>query len=124
MMQFSIAVAAISLLQMPIAPVEPADVGFEELTAERNDAAIRSIEANTRIEADDPARLINLGIAHAREGRIAEARAAFDAVLRHDDRVQLETATGDWVDSRHLAKRAMTMLAAGEFNSGTRFAKR
>lgn len=123
-MQFSIAVAAISLLQMPIAPVEPADVGFEELTAERNDAAIRSIEANTRIEADDPARLINLGIAHAREGRIAEARAAFDAVLRHDDRVQLETATGDWVDSRHLAKRAMTMLAAGEFNSGTRFAKR
>ncbi len=123
-MQLVMAAAAISMLQAPVAPEETANVGFEELASERNAAAIRTLEADTPVDARDPARLINLGIAYAREGRFAEARAAFGAVLDHDDRMSLETANGDWVDSRRLAKRALAMLADGSFANAARFAAR
>ncbi|MGB7408334.1 MAG: hypothetical protein WA908_07495, partial [Pontixanthobacter sp.] len=87
-------------------------------------AAIRRIEANSQIAVDDPARLINLGIAHAREGRLAEARALFDAVMNHEDRVRLETASGEWVDSKRLAYRAMAMLNDGKLDTRARMAAR
>ena len=47
----------------------------------------------------------------------------FEAALRNSDRLTLETANGEWRDSRHLAKLALTMLARGDFRSD-RFAAR
>ncbi|MGB7407959.1 MAG: hypothetical protein WA908_05595, partial [Pontixanthobacter sp.] len=77
-MSMILTVAAISLLQVPNPDADRVDVAYDEMTADQNSAAIRRIEANSQIAVDDPARLINLGIAHAREGRLAEARALFD----------------------------------------------
>lgn len=106
------------------APIAAAEVGYVELSAGRNDAAIARIEANHDLAEGDPARLINLGIAHAREGRANEARAMFRAALRARDSVQLETATGTWVDSRDLARTAIAMLDQGAFQTGAVFAAR
>ncbi len=100
------------------------EVGFEELSEGRNQAAIVEIELNSELDADDPARLINLGIAHAREGRAEQAREMFRAALRSDTPLRLETATGDWVDSRTLARQALAMLDRGEFATPARVAAR
>ena len=91
------------------------DVAYAELTAGMNELAIDRIEANDALDASDPARLINLGIAHAREGEDEQAREYFDAAMRSDARLQLETATGEWTDSRVLAKTALRKLNRGDF---------
>lgn len=113
--------AGLVLAQAPAAAV---DVAFTDLAAGRNQAAIVRIEANPDLAENDPARLINLGVAHAREGRTSEARAMFRAAMRARDSVQLETATGAWVDSRDLARTALAMLDQGAFEAGPVFAAR
>ncbi len=90
------------------------DVAYEELSNDRNKAAIAKIEANTAVDAEHPARLINLGIAFAREGRFDEAEECFAGVF-DSERVQMETATGNWVDSHVLARRAIAELDRGAF---------
>lgn len=100
------------------------DVASEELIAERNEVAIERIEANDRLDRDDPARLINLGIAHAREGRVQEARQMFRKVAGSDAAMRLELTGGEWVDSRDLARRALRMLDRGEFASHSRMTMR
>ena len=121
----ALATAAVALLmaQAPAQAIDSVDVAVEELEANRNEAAISRIEANTALDANDPARLINLGIAHAREGDAAKARAMFEAAS-DGDRLQLETADGNWVDSRNLARRALAMLERGEFRTQSRTAMR
>lgn len=106
------------------APAAAVDVAFHDLAVGRNEAAIERIEANPALASDDPARLINLGIAHAREGRVDEARTMFRAAVRARESVQLETATGDWVDSRDLARTALALLDAGGFARGATIAAR
>ena len=98
--------------------------GHDELMAGRHTAAIEEIMANETLEAEDPARLINLGIAHARDGDTAAARQMFEKVLTDRERVQLETSSGTWVDSRQLAARAIAMLERGEFRTDLRLANR
>lgn len=114
---------AAAVLMMAQAPVAT-DVAYEDLVAQRNDAAIERIEANERLDRDDPARLINLGIAHAREGREDEARRMFQAVARNDTAVRLELAGGGWIDSRDLARRAIRLLDRGEFAPASRVTMR
>lgn len=106
------------------APAPADDVAYWELAQGLNDAAIERIEANDALSLDDHARLINLGIAHAREGRVEQARALFRSAVRSEDSVRLETATGDWLDSRDLARLALQMLARGEFTPATQVATR
>lgn len=113
--------AAVMLAQAPAGAV---DVAYAELAANRNEAAITRIENNDALDPNDPARLINLGIAHAREGRHQTARELFEAALRSEVRVPLETATGEWVDSRTLARMGLQMLARGDFSTPTRMAAR
>lgn len=115
-MSMLFAVAALSLLAEPAPAQAQFDVAFDELAAAENSAAIEKIEANTQIDPSDPARLINLGIAYAREGRVLEARGLFEAVAKSDIRVSLETATGEWVDSHRLAHKALAMLDARQFD--------
>lgn len=100
------------------------DVAAHELMAQHNEAAIERIETNDRLDRDDPARLINLGIAHAREGRIGEARRMFREVAGSDAAVRLELAGGEWIDSRDLARRALRMLERGEFSASGRVTMR
>ncbi len=104
--------------------VDAVDVAYADLSRGRNEAAIVRIEANADLPADDHARLINLGIAYAREGRVDEARAMFRAALRHGEAVRLETADGTWLNSRALARQALQMLDRGEFSSSAQFAAR
>ena len=107
-------VTVATVLLMAQAPANP-DVASADLLAQNNEAAIERIEANDRLDANDPARLINLGIALAREGREDEARDMFSAVARSEATVRLELAGGAWVDSDELARRALRMLDSGAF---------
>ena len=123
-MTLGIALAALSLLQPTDQALQSIDVAFEEMAAQDNEAAIERIEANVSLEQNDPARLINLGVALAREGRVTEAKAMFEAAAHSETRYRLETADGEWVDSRRLAYRALAMLENGEFSAPTRMASR
>ena len=109
---------AASLAASPLA----AEVGYEQLVAGHNDAAINAIEGRSA-RAGDPAGLINLGIAYARNGDSRKAKALFEEAYNARDRVELETATGAWVDSRTLARRALAMLDSGELASGSQIAR-
>lgn len=116
---------AIVILAMAPAQAPMADsFGHKALVDGRDTAAIAAIMDNDQIENDDPARLINLGIAYARKGDEALARQLFEAARDNRNRVELETAQGEWVDSRRLAKQALAMLESGEFVSGSRMAAR
>ena len=68
-------IAGVALALMAQGPVEVVadphsdfDVGYEELVANDNAAARAAIEKCDELAADDPARLINHGIALARTG--------------------------------------------------------
>lgn len=122
-MAFGIAVAAAFAMQMQAA-TPLGDVAFDELSAQQNRAAIEKLEAAPASDAQDPAKLINLGIAYAREGQHDHARSLFEQAARSETRFQLETASGEWVDSRWLAIRAIAMLDAGEFGGSGRLAAR
>lgn len=101
----------------------PADVGYLPLVEGRNAEAVEELQSNDQLKTDDPARLINLGVALARQGQEAEARKMFEAAMRQADRLVLETADGQWKDSRHLARLALKMLDSGELG-GARMAAR
>ena len=100
-----------------------AGVGYEQLIAGQNEAAI-SVIGERGAATRDPARLINLGIAHARNGDVEEARRMFARAFYSRDWVELETAKGQWIDSRTLARRALTMLDHSEFARGSQFARK
>lgn len=119
-MAFAAFIASAVLAQV-VAPASPAaptveyiDVAYEELAAGQTEQAIARIRANPRIEADDPAALINLGTAHARLGRAGEARDFFMAAIASANRYDLQLADGSWMDSRRAARLALTMQARGE----------
>ena len=86
--------------------------------------AIARIEGGREAATDHPATMINLGIAYAREGQEARARALFERAADMGMRVELETAGGDWIDSRVLAARALAALDAGRLGRVTRTALR
>lgn len=109
---FEIAIATM-MAQAPA--MASAHVAQDALLEGRNHAAIEQIESNSELDADDPARLLNLGVARARTGDYEGARTLFEAVIAKKERIELETAEGDWVDSRRLARKAISMLDRGEF---------
>lgn len=76
------------------------------------------------LEEGDPAALINLGVASARSGDEETAQKLFMAVARSHDRFELETVSGEWRDSRVLARRGLAMLDDGTFERSSRVAVR
>lgn len=88
------------------------DVAFEALSEGRTAEAVAQLQGRSE-ETSDPAVLINLGTAYARQGRIDEARAMFEAAMKSDERYDLELADGSWVDSRKAAKMALARLEEG-----------
>lgn len=125
MLAASVVTAMIWAQAVAIAPAESAEievtatesrVGYEALMAGDNLRAIAEIEANRSLAANDPVRLINLGIAYARQGDEARARTLFEGAVASSDQMELETATGDWVYSRALARQALRMLDGGDLH--------
>lgn len=118
------ALAATLLMATPASAFTPAeaDLGSDPLSKGHNAEAIAELEA---VDAHDPAQLINLGIAYARQGDEAKARLLFREALT-DNPMDLETADGTLTDSRRLARKAIRMLELGEFTPGqaTRTASR
>lgn len=86
-------------------------VAFAELRAGENQAAVEKLTGDTRLDARDPSRLINLGTAYARLGRTADAKAAYEAAAVSPIRYDLELANGDYMDSRWAARTALANLA-------------
>jgi Tfp pilus assembly protein PilF len=94
---------------------ERRELAAQPLAAGRQDEALALLERALAADPHDPAVLINLGIAYAHKGEEAKARAAFAAALACREVVELETADGSVTDSRRLARKALRMLARGEF---------
>lgn len=92
------------------ASAERADAAYEELAAGRTQGAIARLEASLEQTPGDPALLINLGTAYAREGRMDEARDAFRAAISAEDRYRVELPDGTWEDSRRVARLALDSL--------------
>jgi Flp pilus assembly protein TadD len=88
------------------------DVAYQALSEGRTAEAIAQLDRSAAIETSDPAALINLGTAYARQGRVGDARAAFAAALHSKEHYFLELADGRWVDSRKAAKMALMALEA------------
>lgn len=121
-MSLALIMASALVGQVPIANETTVEVAYPEMRDGRSMAAIQKIEHADARDADHPARLINLGVAFARVGQVDKARAMFDAAAGAE-RFRLETASGDWIDSRTLAREAIAMLENGDFNA-PRFAAR
>lgn len=87
------------------------------LLARRNRDAIRQLEQARRADPEDPAILINLGIAHAQLEQDNEARMLFAEALTKPALFDLATSGGHVTDSRRLARKALRMLDHGEFRA-------
>lgn len=86
-----------------------ADVAYTELSAGDAAGAVRKLEDNAA-DTSDPAALINLGTAYARQGSTDKALAAYRAAIASPDRYDLELADGRWMDSREVARSALASL--------------
>jgi Tfp pilus assembly protein PilF len=84
------------------------------MTGQKQAALIR-LEQQRDMEPNDPAVLINLGIAYAQMGYEEKARASFKIALASPQTQELDTADGRTMDSRRLARHALQMLDRGEF---------
>jgi Flp pilus assembly protein TadD len=92
--------------------VQAGSVGsaYELLQAGKTQSAID--ELNRVSGRNDPTRLINLGTAYARMGRVEDARLSYRAAMRTDDRAEVELSDGSWMDSRAAARLALRRLSA------------
>ena len=114
--------ASALIVQAPV-PAEGVEVAYRETVEGRSDAAIRKITAADEREVGHPARLINLGIAHARLGEEERARQLFREAASNSERYWLETADGRWTDAREIARVALAKLDRGEL-AATQLASR
>ena len=85
-------------------------LGYDALVAGQNDVALQQLEAAEKVDASDPARLINLGQVYARMGRTGDAARMFMAALKSDRHFDLVLANGEVVDSRDAAGLALQKL--------------
>lgn len=128
---FAIALTAASSLAViaaspAAAQAQPdAELSAGKIARGETTTAIASLEIERETSPNDPALLINLGIAYAHMGKEAKAREMFEAALKSDEQLELETADGNARDSRKLARKAIAMLERGEFRmTASRVAQR
>ncbi|MEM7701821.1 MAG: hypothetical protein AAF251_07780 [Pseudomonadota bacterium] len=124
MITITSAVAALLLASAPAqaaettaAAVEKTALASDHLAKGQAFTAIAALEKEIEAAPQDPALLINLGIAHAQAGDVANARVMFDRALVSSEPIELETADGEVIDSRRLARKAIRMLERGEFTT-------
>jgi tetratricopeptide (TPR) repeat protein len=109
------AAAATPSAMMAAAP----ELAVQPLVTGKAEQALATLEKASAANPHDAAVLINLGIAYAQSGDDLKARAAFEQALACHEVVELDTADGTATDSRRLARKALKMLARGEFRPGT-----
>ena len=98
--------------------MEQVDVAYEELANGESEKALAKLKANTDLDKQDPAYLINLGTAYMQQGKYEKAEKAFKAAIMSNQRYDLELADGRWMDSRQAARKALSRLRhGGEFSS-------
>jgi Tfp pilus assembly protein PilF len=85
-------------------------LGYEALRRADYTAAEAQLEAQRRIAANDPARLLNLANVHWRTGRVASARALYEQVRDHRRHFAVELASGQVLDSREVARIALDRM--------------
>jgi tetratricopeptide (TPR) repeat protein len=95
--------------------LEASDRVVQPMAAGRMDDALAKLEKASAAEPHDAALLINLGIAYAQRGEAEKARATFEQAAACHEVIELTTADGSVTDSRRLARKALKMLARGEF---------
>ncbi|MGZ8998602.1 MAG: hypothetical protein ACXW2T_07075 [Allosphingosinicella sp.] len=76
---------------------------------ERQDwaAAERQMLQTSNVQANDPARLINLGHVYMETGRTSDALSVWRRALASESEFPVETVTGEIVSTRELARRAL-----------------
>ena len=121
-MSIAMILASTLIVQAPVSG-DAIEVAYPEMMQGRTAAAINKIEGADERDARHPARLINLGIAHARAGNDEKARKLFAQAAGNNERYWLETAGGEWADAREIARHALAKLERGEF-AGAQFAAR
>ncbi len=104
-------VAAVPSAMMATAP----ELAVQPLVTGKAEQALATLEKASAADPHDAAVMINLGIAYAQAGDDVKARAAFEQALACHEVVELDTADGTATDSRRLARKALKMLARGEF---------
>ena len=119
MRRFTVALCAVAAITVPaFANERPARelgyargaLGYEALMRADYSVAEQQIEARNGAAANDPARLLNLATVYLRTGRIANARALFEAVRDHRRHFALEMANGAVMDSREVARVALERM--------------
>jgi Flp pilus assembly protein TadD len=85
-------------------------IGYEALVRGDNARAVSQILTSAQVSRDDPAKLLNLGCAYARMGRMAEASAMFTTVMQSRDSVDLVLADGRVMNSKDAARKAYANL--------------
>lgn len=85
-------------------------LGYDALVAGENELALQQLEAAEKVNANDPARLINLGQVYARMGRTGDAARMFMAAVDSNRHFDLVLADGTVINSRHAANQALQNL--------------
>jgi Flp pilus assembly protein TadD len=85
-------------------------IGYEALVRGDNERAVSQILASEQVSRHDPAKLLNLGRAYARMGRMDEASAIFSAAMQSRENVDLVLADGRVMNSKDAARKAYASL--------------
>ncbi|RDV06328.1 hypothetical protein DXH95_02515 [Sphingorhabdus pulchriflava] len=85
-------------------------LGFEALMANDNQTALRQIQSAKSVPHNDPARLINLGRAHARLGNVSQAQLAFEAAANCREHFDIVLSNGKIMNSRKAAMLSLQSL--------------
>ncbi len=85
-------------------------IGYEALVRGDNERAVSQILASEQVSRHDPAKLLNLGRAYARMGRVEEASTLFAAAMQSRDTVDLVLADGRVMNSKDAARKAYAGL--------------
>ena len=93
------------------------DLAVAPLLARRHDEAIAVLEQSRIRAPHDPAVLINLGVAYAQIGEEEAARVLFSEARTKQAAFDVATSDGRVADPGLVARRAIRMLADGEFRT-------
>ncbi|UVO51834.1 tetratricopeptide repeat protein [Sphingomonas sp. SUN019] len=115
-------VAAATLSLMVASPAladstAPRDrTGYRAIAAGDLALAERDLVAERRIFPQRPELMLNLAAVYARTGRVAEARALYDAAL-NAPAVELDISGGKVATSHEVARAGQAMLSSGQIAS-------
>ncbi len=85
-------------------------IGYEALVKGDNAQAVSQILTSAQVSRHDPAKLLNLGRAYARLGRMEEASNMFAAAMQSRETVDLVLADGRVMNSKDAARKAYAGL--------------